>query len=360
MASEVYLHAIDPFVFQLSTWLGPTWEGVGVRWYGLAYATGFIVGYYIILSLCRRGRLLLQAEQVGDFVFWVALGTIVGGRLGYCLFYNPELFLRFRSTIPFWGVLAVNEGGMASHGGIIGIVVACYFFARNRRVPTAHLCDLTTLGGTAGVFFGRIANFVNGELVGRPAPEDFPLAVKFPQDIYLWPIQEPARLLGLRDVVAHLGISPETWTWYVSGAGKIADAGQRIDGTLARIIVEVQNGNSAVAESLKPLLTPRHPSQIYEALLEGLFMFVILNLIWLKPRKPGVITGAFLSIYSIVRIIGEQFRMPDAAIGFQAFGLTRGQILSIVLFVFGVSVFLISSRLDRKAVGGWFAAKSDS
>lgn len=358
MGTEPYLHAIDPFALQLSTILGAGWESFGIRWYGLAYAAGFILGYYIILALCRRGRLLIPAEQVGDFIFWVAMGTIIGGRLGYCLFYNPELFIRFRPTLPFWGVLAVNEGGMASHGGIIGIVVACYLFARKRRVPTAHLCDLTTLGGTAGVFFGRIANFINGELVGRPSSDQVPWAVKFPQDIYLWPMQEPERLAGLKDVVAKMGISPDTWTWYVSGIGRVADAAQRVEGTLARIIAEVQSGNQAVADALRPLLTPRHPSQIYEALLEGLLMFVILNLIWLRPRKPGVITGAFLSIYSIVRIIGEQFRMPDAAIGFQMFGLTRGQILSIVLFFFGLAVFLISNRLDRKAVGGWLPEKS--
>lgn len=348
MQDNSYLHAINPFAIQFS-------ESIGIRWYGLAYAAGFVLGYYIILALCKRGRLLISAEQVGDFVFWVAMGTIIGGRLGYCLFYNPELFIRFRDVMPFWGVLAVNEGGMASHGGIIGIVVACYLFARKRRVPTAHLCDLTTLGGTAGVFFGRIANFINGELVGRPAQDSLPWAVKFPQDIFLWPGLEPARLEGLKNVVSQLGISPETWTWYTSGIGRVADASQRIDGTLARIIAEVQSGNLVIAEALRPLLIPRHPSQIYEALLEGLLMFVVLNLIWIRPRKPGVITGAFLSLYSVVRFIGEQFRMPDAAIGFQVFDLTRGQILSIILFFFGLAVFFISNRLDRKAVGGWRA-----
>jgi phosphatidylglycerol---prolipoprotein diacylglyceryl transferase len=341
-----YLHAIDPFAIKFT-------ETFGIRWYGLAYLAGFVIGYWIIQALCRRGRLLIAADQIADFVFAVALGTIVGGRLGYCLFYSPDLFLRFRPEIPFWGVLAVNEGGMASHGGIIGIVVACYLFGRKRGIPSAHLCDLTTLGGTVGVFFGRMANFVNGELIGRPAAEGVRWSVKFPQDLFLWPSQEPSRLLQLKDLVAQLGVSAEQWGAMLSGLGRDSSAARAVEGVLLKIINEVQSGNQAVAAALRPLLQARYPSQIYEALLEGLLMFILLNLIWLKPRKPGVITGAFLTMYSVVRFIGEQYRMPDAQIGYEIFGLTRGQILSVFVFCFGLAVLIISSRLDRKAVGGW-------
>lgn len=345
-----YLHAIDPFAIRFS-------ETFGIRWYGLAYLAGFVLGFWIIQALCRRGRLLIATEQISDFVFAVALGTIVGGRLGYCLFYSPDLFIRFRSELPFWGVLAVNEGGMASHGGIIGIVVACYLFGRKRGIPTAHLCDLTTLGGTLGVFFGRIANFINGELIGRPAAETTKWVVKFPQDIFLWPSQEPSRLLQLKDIVGQLGISAEQWGAMLSGLGREWSAVTAVEGVLVRIVSEIQAGNTAVASALGPLLVPRYPSQIYEALLEGLLMFILLNLIWIKPRKPGVITGAFLSMYSVVRFIGEQYRMPDAQIGYEIFGLTRGQILSIFLLCFGLLVLVISSRLERKAVGGWCGAQ---
>lgn len=330
----------------------------GIRWYGLAYLTGFVVGYLIIRGLCSRGRLLISHERVGDFVFAVALGTIVGGRLGYCVFYSPELLIDFSSRPPFWGVLAVHNGGMASHGGIIGIVFACYLFARKNNIPTAHLCDLTTLGGTVGVFFGRIANFINCELVGRPASEGVRWAVKFPQDIFSWPAHDPNLLVSLGEVVKGFGLSPVAWGNLLASLGHDQTAPGRIEGILMRIVSEVQNGNEAVSSALKPLLTARHPSQLYEALLEGLFLFVVINLIWLRPRKPGMITGAFLSLYSVVRIIGEQFRMPDPQIGFEIFGLTRGQILSVVLFVFGLAVFLISNRLDRKAVGGWLPERS--
>jgi phosphatidylglycerol---prolipoprotein diacylglyceryl transferase len=299
-------------------------------------------------------------EHIGDFVFAIAIGTIVGGRLGYCLFYSPELFLRFRSELPFWGVLAVNEGGMASHGGIIGIVVACYLFARKHKIATAHLCDLTTLGGTIGVFFGRIANFINGELIGRPAAEGFRFAVKFPQDIFLWPEKDISRLIQLKDVVSHIGISAEKWNLMVTSLAGDSKSWNTMQSALGQIVAQIQAGNVVVAEALKPILIARHPSQLYEAFLEGLLLFIILNIIWIFPRKPGIITGAFLTLYSIVRFIGEQFRMPDPQIGFEIFNLTRGQILSIFLFVFGLVVFIISSRLDRRAVGGWFAGKANN
>ena len=240
----------------------------------------------------------------------------------------------------------------------IGIIIACYLFARKRGIPSAHLCDLTTLGGTVGVFFGRIANFINGELIGRPTAEGVRWAVKFPQDLFLWPSQEPSRLLQLKDVVSQLGVSAEQWGAMRSGLGRDNSATNAVEGVLLRVINEVQSGNQSIATALGPLLQSRYPSQIYEALLEGLLMFMLLNLIWLKPRKPGVITGAFLSMYSVVRFIGEQYRMPDAQIGYEIFGLTRGQILSVFVFCFGIVVLIMSSRLDRKAIGGWFNDKS--
>ena len=177
--TTAWVHNLDPFLIQFS-------GNFGVRWYGLAYMTGFIVGAMIMTFIAKRGRRTLPADQVTDFITYVVLGVMIGGRVGYALFYSPELIMDFKSTFPFWGVLEVWHGGMSSHGGIIGIVLISLLYARRHKIYWLHLADLTTLGGTVGIFCGRIANFINGELMGRPAPINLPWAVKFPQDIYHW------------------------------------------------------------------------------------------------------------------------------------------------------------------------------
>lgn len=164
------VHDLNPFLWQIS-------GNFGLRWYGLSYMMGFICAFFIIGWLAKRQRAGLQPNMVGDFITYTAIGTLVGGRLGYCLFYAPDLFLKFKGDFPFWGVLAVNEGGMASHGGMIGIAIACILFSRKYAINMLYLFDLVTVGGPIGVFFGRIANFINGELVGRPSDPDFPLTV---------------------------------------------------------------------------------------------------------------------------------------------------------------------------------------
>lgn len=317
-----YVDSLNPYAIQFGS-------SFGIRWYGLSYLAGFVVGYYVFLWLARRGRTPLRPELVGDFIFSVALGTIIGGRLGYCLFYDQSLLIKFSGIFPFWGLFEVHHGGMASHGGIVGIITACYLFARKHQLPALRLLDLAALAGGIGIFFGRIANFINGELVGRPCSPDLPWAVKFPQDIFLWPFEAPQRLYDLAPVVAKLGIPETTWRTAIEHS----PGGPLVEATLSRIVSSIQAGNDSLTLALAPFLTPRHPSQLYEALLEGAFLFIAMLWLWRKPRQPGVITGSFLVLYSIVRIIGEQFRMPDPGIGFQLFGLTRGQWLSIAMLL---------------------------
>lgn len=346
LVPNAYFHQLNPFAIHFG-------GSFGIRWYGLAYLAGFLAAYLIILHFAKRGLSLLKPEVVGDFVFTAALGTVVGGRLGYCIFYSPELFTKFSSSFPFWGVLAINEGGMASHGGIIGILVACSVFGRRHGVSPLHLFDLTTLGGTIGIFFGRIANFVNGELVGRPVESAVRWAVKFPQDMLLWPSSDIQRLTALKDVVPKIGISPQTWEGWAQSAPFDRANWANAQRGISQLLDAVQSGNTAIIDGIRPILLARHPSQIYEALLEGLFLFICLVLIWSKPRKPGVIAGWFFVLYSVVRIVGEQFRMPDAQIGFQLFGLTRGQWLSVVMLLLGMSVLLYWSRRAAPLIGGW-------
>lgn len=345
------VHDFSPFIFRFT-------DDFGLRWYGFAYVLGFIAAYYMMVWLVRRQRAGLTAEQIGDFITYIAFGTLIGGRLGYVFFYSPDLLWKFKSNFPFWGVLAVNEGGMASHGGIIGIVVACFLFARKAGVTPLYLLDLCAVSGPIGVFFGRIANFINGELVGRPASPDFPLAMKFPSDITLWPTQEFDRLRTLDVVVEKIGVARDQWLQLLDKYRFDPAARDQVYETLNRVIHEIQNKNVAVKEAIAPFLTPRHPSQLYAAVGEGLLVFVVLLLLWYKPRKPGFIAASFVICYATVRIADEFFRTPDAHIGFQLFGLTRGQWLSIVMIAVGFVLMFTWSRSASAAISGWGRMRS--
>jgi len=338
-----FVHDLNPFLIRFS-------ESFGIRWYGLSYLLGFYLGYRFILWLANRRLTALAPEQVSDFVFTVALGTILGGRLGYCLFYSPSMFTSFSSTPPFWGVLAINQGGMASHGGIVGIILACIWFARSRGLPILQLLDLNTIGGTLGIFFGRIANFVNSELVGREAPPALPWAVKFPKDILLWPTEEPARLTSLAPAVEHVGVPAARWSELVSAPFLHRE---EVHSVLLRIVDHTESGDKFLTRLIAPALTGRHPSQLYAALLEGALLFVVLFLVWAKPQKPGIIAALFLTLYPMVRILGERFRMPDPGIGFQLWGLTRGQWLSVVMVLVATAFLAWVVRRPGDKIGGW-------
>ena len=347
------VHSLSPFLLQFT-------ETFGIRWYGTAYLAGFLFGYFLLTWLSERQNAGLSRALVGDFVTSIAIGTLVGGRLGYALFYAPDLFVKFKPDFPYWGLLAVNEGGMASHGGMIGIVVACLFFARRYRVNSLYLLDLVCVAGPIGVFFGRIANFINGELVGRPASPGFPLGVKFPQDMWQWPNSQETlgKLSSLADATEKIGINRNDWFAWVDKVNSDTISRQSIYDAISKLILEIQHGNEAVKAAVAPLLELRHPSQLYEAAGEGLFLFLLLFFLWRKPKKPGFICATFIVSYAIVRIIGEQFRMPDAHIGFQALGLTRGQWLSSVMLVIGLALMFIWNRAGSLQINGWGRGQS--
>lgn len=352
-----YIHNLDPFALEF-------FNGFGIRWYGLAYLAGFVAGYYAILYMAKRRVTALTPDQVGDFITWVAIGTLAGGRLGYCLFYAPDLLMDFTSSFPFWGVLRVNEGGMASHGGILGVMFTCWLYARKNRIPTLHTFDLVVYGGSLGFFFGRIANFINGELYGREVVGHFPWIVKFPQEMHTWGSQSLDKLQSLGPAVETLGhmtaadgtavpLSAQTWLGWIQNYAVDSGSRSAIFRTIDQLIAATQTGNEAVTQALGLVLTPRYPSQIIQALLEGLLVFIILAWLWRKPQKMGVISGWFGILYSAARILGEQYRMPDAHIGFQLFGLTRGQWLSIALILIAIAYTIRAYMSNSPKMGGW-------
>jgi phosphatidylglycerol:prolipoprotein diacylglycerol transferase len=237
-----------------------------VRWYALAYIVGILLGWVYARALIRNERYWggpapMTLVDFDDFVLWVTLGIILGGRTGYVLFYNLPFFAAHPLQIfQLW------HGGMSFHGGFIGCVLAVFLFARKRGLSILSLGDVTCAVGPIGLFLGRLANFINGELWGRPT--DVPWAMVFP-----------------------------------TGG---------------------------------PL--PRHPSQLYEATLEGLVLLAVLYFMIRAGalQRPGLIVGAFASGYAVARIFCEFFREPDAQLGFLWGGATMGQLLSIPLFLAGL------------------------
>src|SRR5499425_1276285 len=260
--------AIDPVLIQI----GP----FALRWYALAYITGILLGWMYARAIVRSeqfwgGKAPMTVTDFDDFVLWVTLGVILGGRIGYVLFYNPAHFAANPAEIvQLW------KGGMSFHGGFLGVVLATILFARSRGIPFLSLADVTCAVYPVGHFLGRLANFIKPELWGRPT--DVPWAIVFP------------------------------------------------------------NGG--------PL--PRHPSQLYEAALEGLLLFVVLTALIRAGalKRPGFILGAFSFGYAVARTIGEHFREPDPQLGFLWGGFTMGTLLSLPLMLAGIALMAAAMRKE--------------
>lgn len=297
-----YVHHLDPFVFHFS-------ENVGPRWYGLAYVLAFACSYALLRVLAKQGYADLAPERVGDFITGCALfGVIVGGRLGYVFLYKPEMLRE-----P-WTILFVWQGGMSSHGGMIGILLFTFYYARRHQLSWTNLGDNLVVTAPMGLFFGRCANFINGELYGRAAT--VPWAVQFPKEL----LDDPRE--AERAVSVCVQIDP---------ALKTPEA-----------IIDAVHRQPAVRDALRSILLPRHPSQLYEAFFEGIVLFAILWFVRTRLRQPnGVLTGLFFVCYAIFRIVVENFREPDASL---ILGITRGQFFSFFLIAIGIAFIVAAKR----------------
>ena len=269
MLNEIY-QMLDPIAFQV----GP----FAVRWYGLAYIAGFICAFLVMANLAKRWKVRVDEDSFFTIVFAVIIGVILGGRLGYVLFYGDGFYLEHPEKI-----LAFNEGGMSFHGGLIGVLVGGMVAAKITRMPFLTLADMGCIGAAIGLFFGRCANFVNGELWG--APTDLPWGVVFG-----------------------------------GAAGEVA----------------------------------RHPSQLYEALLEGVVIFIVLFALSRKkpPLPRGTHFGLFLIMYGMFRFLIEFIREPDVQLGYLWGGwLTMGQLLSLPLVLAGIVILIYALKMNLPQQG---------
>jgi phosphatidylglycerol:prolipoprotein diacylglycerol transferase len=280
----VPLMSIDRFqLFETGIWIGP----LQLRWYALAYIFGLLLGWRYIVTLLRAERLWaptqppIRPADADDLLFWAAIGVIFGGRLGYVIFYMlPDPASRALIAADPLTIMKIWEGGMAFHGGLIGVGLALWWFAHSRKAPLLGIGDLAAAATPIGLFFGRIANFINAELYGRPT--DAPWGMVF-----------------------------------CNNTIRAANAGGCPAG-----------------------LEPRHPSQLYEAALEGLVLFAVLRIATHKfgtLRRPGLTAGIFLLGYGLVRASLEQVRSPDAQMPDALRGyVTMGLLLSVPMIAIGV------------------------
>ena len=303
-----YLDNFDPFIFRL-------WDNVGPRWYGMAYVLAFACGFSLLRVLAKRGYTELRVAQVGDFITWAALfGVMLGGRLGYVLFYRPDMLREPLSILRVW------EGGMSSHGGMLGLIAFTFWYAWRHKISWTNLGDNLVVVAPIGLFFGRCANFINGELYGRLT--NVPWAMLFPKEL----------------------LEPQN----SAEAERALVVAQQIDPglTSAELIFNRLHGLPQLREALRPILTPRHPSQLYEALLEGVVLFAILWFVRTRTRVPnGILSGLFFVCYAIFRVVVEYFREPDAAL---IAGFTRGQFFSFFLIAIGLAFIIIGKIRNRQ------------
>lgn len=361
-----WLHDLDPVALRL----GPA----TIYWYGISYVVGFALAWVLLRVAAWRGMTPVRGAALGDIVLFGGIGGVIGGRVGYVLVYSPGLLGEFTSSFPFWQALNITRGGMASHGGMVGVLVGLMLLGRVlrrralkenvpelARVPTLHLVDLAVAVVPIGLMCGRLANFVNGELLGKIVAgpgEDGPWwSVRFPQEILSrWgtgEISDEQRQLAAESVgMSHLEMLNE--------AGM-----DRFEAAYVQLVEQLRAGSAGAANFMNGFLNARHPSQLYQAAVEGPLLLVALFIVWMRPRVAGVVTAWFMILYGVGRILTEFFRLPDADFAnARPMGLSRGQWLSVALVAGGIGLLVyVIVRARRKSAasesvarfGGWLA-----
>ena len=375
-----YLHDLNPFAIRFADHWFTSWivylfhlvgiNVIGIRWYGISYLTGFICAFLLLRYLASKKagpQLRMPPDKIADFVLTVCIfGVLLGGRLGYVLFYDlpyglshniTPLLWSFGGAFPWWGVLRVWQGGMSAHGGALGVAIVVFLFARRHKYSLVNLGDACCMVVPLGLFFGRIANFINGELYGHITNVWW--AVKFPTEIANPTNDRIAHYLGtynerndfipgpaLKDAVITMG----------QAVNNLRNQMQLppLDATRAELVhlfyhpadmlpssihadpAQIDQVHNVLRQQFDALLQPRHPSQLYEACLEGLALFAICWLVGRLWKKDGMASSAFLIFYPVMRIIGEQFRVGDTPVLLFGFAVSKGILYSIPMLILGI------------------------
>lgn len=334
------------FVHDLSPFLVPPFIGkLGIRWYGFMYVLGFIGAYLLLRWFIKVKACELHEEKAADFVTIIALfGIMLGGRLGYMLIYNRDEFLA--NPLLFFNFLG---GGMASHGAIFMSILVVFVYARWQKLSWLNLGDNLVIGGSLGLFFGRLGNFINGELYGRIAQSGW--TMKFPNELRDPNIVSINKLNQLAEKAKD--VAPEL---SVNVRNLIEQSNYFPRHAIVDMMIETARKNKAFEGMMAELLNPRHPSQLYQAFFEGLLVFLILLLIRLKWKNAyhGFISGCFFICYAIARILVENLREPDSKLFFvnTALQMTKGQFYSFLMILvgFGLLTWSLTAKRQNKII----------
>ena len=331
---STYVHDWDPIIWQIS-------DTIALRWYGLAYLSGFVIGFLLLRYLSKKDLYPIAENKLGDFITLIAIfGVLLGGRLGYVLFYmipNEGIDVVLKNPLV---IIEVWKGGMASHGGILGVLICSGIYAWKKGYNWVSLMDGLAIVAPVGLFFGRVANFINGELYGRVVSAGSQAGMIFPTELAsstdsarlaqanVWSTMEqhPYLLQALQsDGLSLFESHPyDIVNWMTLNANKYPELQQAL----------IDN------------LPERYPSQLYEALSEGLIIFVVLWLIRIYWKKAynGIFCGVFLLLYTIGRYVSEEFREPDSPF---SLGMTRGQFLSLFLLILAAAFFVYAFKTKK-------------
>ncbi|MCU0867354.1 MAG: prolipoprotein diacylglyceryl transferase [Planctomycetes bacterium] len=300
---------------------------IDIRWYGLMYVVGFVVGQWILVRLARRGFFPVRPEVAPDLVFYCVFGVMLGGRTGYALFYDQSL-LNPLNFVQVW------KGGLSFHGGLGGVAVALWLFCRRQQVSWKRTADACALAATPGIFAVRFANFINGELYGQVTRPDTPFAMQFPTD--------PTALdrLGIREswsmrdreLCIQVAFGKRSFADVQPYLSTADDYGRPIDWAAVAPKLDWQRVSAELGGNGEPLVPYRHPSQLYEGIGEGLLLGLALLVVYMltrhRPLRPGRFAVLFLIGYALFRGSLEFVRQPDAHLGVVFAGMTMGQLLS--------------------------------
>jgi phosphatidylglycerol:prolipoprotein diacylglycerol transferase len=335
--------AIDPVLFEIPG------LPIGIRWYGICYIIGFFVAQWILVRLARARFLPVDPKVAPDIIFYCVIGVMLGGRCGYAIAYDQELL----APIEF---LKVWKGGLAFHGGLLGVAIACWFFVRHHGAGWLRTADSCALAVTPGILAVRLANFINGELYGRVTSPDTFAAMQFPTDpiaqaaMHIPQVEMRARELCIQ--VAY-GRQP-----FADVAGRLPSDdlhGHPIDWDRIAPFLDWDKARALVDAQGAPRIPFRHPSQLYEGLCEGVLLGLVLLVLYRltrqRPLSPGHYTVGFLLGYAVARFGLEFVRQPDAQFGAGTvfWGMTMGQTLTILMVV-GAAWILLGAR--RRGSGG--------
>ena len=329
-----YIHNLDPVIFSVT-------DSIKLRWYGFAYLLAFVAGYYLLKKLGDKKLWVLPGNQAGDFIAVGAFfGVFLGGRIGNVLVYQMDEFL----ADPLM-IFKVWEGGMASHGGIAGLMIFTFFYARHKKVSWTGLGDALCVVAPIGIMFGRLANFINGELYGRIA-QGYGWAMKFPNA--LWDPELKGHEFDKRGEA--MRVAKELDPSMVDRLNNRAEGVHE-----SEILNATIRDNESVRDAMGQFLEPRYPSQLFQAAGEGLALFLILFIVRLRFRNlyNGVLTGMFFILYAVFRITMENFREPETEnINLLGATVTMGQFLSFFMIIIGAGFIAWAMKAKQRLVPG--------